>query len=416
MATAAVDALSDHLRRLFCLTDKQQQQLMDEQCRPLSTANVPQSIAARVFVPDASVRIVNLEAAQQYNNLSPRIGCIRAFNMEWRPVLRPAQAVPGGASTDQSRLITFYSVETALLDRPSPELLSHQQRMAQLPAAVMSNAAAMKTAEASGELSDVGALFLEGKKLQAELAKLQADSPPGREILEVRDTMQLPLGPVCVDGRCYFILDAKQQWQRETMITPLGQAAAINISAASLPPDSKILTLQHLTNLAKMFAPTALPGLQLMWSGERDGFTPQAFHTRCDQKGATLTVIRSGEYVFGAYHPYPWLPENYRRGMFYSSDIFLFSLRSPTGLLTKLVPQHEYSTETAQTARGPCFGQDIIINLENSAGTRASPSGTFKPALGFSGATYNDTTLAGKQNFTVDQIEIFQCLRAQRDC
>ena len=57
---------------------------------------------------------------------------------------------------------------------------------------------------------------------------------------------------------------------------------------------SSILTsLKHKQDLEKLFAPTELPTLTLLCSGARDGFTTDAFHARCDNKGATLTVVRS---------------------------------------------------------------------------------------------------------------------------
>ena len=50
---------------------------------------------------------------------------------------------------------------------------------------------------------------------------------------------------------------------------------------------------------------------KLLWRGSRDGFTPKAFHDRCDNKGATLTIIKStNNWIFGGYNPWNWTSKN----------------------------------------------------------------------------------------------------------
>ena len=41
----------------------------------------------------------------------------------------------------------------------------------------------------------------------------------------------------------------------------------------------------------------------------RDSFLARKFHQRCDNKGATLTLVRSGGYVFGGYNSNSWKSE-----------------------------------------------------------------------------------------------------------
>ena len=45
----------------------------------------------------------------------------------------------------------------------------------------------------------------------------------------------------------------------------------------------------------------------LLWKGSRDGFTASAFHSKCNGKGATLTVIMSEhQKLFGGYTSESW--------------------------------------------------------------------------------------------------------------
>ena len=42
------------------------------------------------------------------------------------------------------------------------------------------------------------------------------------------------------------------------------------------------------------------------WLASVNGFTPGAFHQRCDNKGPTVTIIRVGKYIFGGYTSLSW--------------------------------------------------------------------------------------------------------------
>ena len=47
--------------------------------------------------------------------------------------------------------------------------------------------------------------------------------------------------------------------------------------------------------------------LELLFRGSRDGFKAVAFHERCDNQGATLSVIQSAHgHIFGGYTQLPW--------------------------------------------------------------------------------------------------------------
>ena len=42
------------------------------------------------------------------------------------------------------------------------------------------------------------------------------------------------------------------------------------------------------------------------WRASVDGWASSTFHSRCDGKGPTLTIIRVGRYIFGGYTSLPW--------------------------------------------------------------------------------------------------------------
>ena len=44
----------------------------------------------------------------------------------------------------------------------------------------------------------------------------------------------------------------------------------------------------------------------LLYRASTDGYTPADFHRCCDNKGPTLVLIKSGEYIFGGYTSQSW--------------------------------------------------------------------------------------------------------------
>jgi len=48
---------------------------------------------------------------------------------------------------------------------------------------------------------------------------------------------------------------------------------------------------------------------ELIFRGTKDGFTASAFHTKCDNKGATITIVKAKNNgnVFGGYNPKSWV-------------------------------------------------------------------------------------------------------------
>ena len=52
----------------------------------------------------------------------------------------------------------------------------------------------------------------------------------------------------------------------------------------------------------------------LCWQTSTHGWAASTFHSRCDGKKHTITVIRKDQYVFGGYTDIPWCKWLFRRG------------------------------------------------------------------------------------------------------
>ena len=65
----------------------------------------------------------------------------------------------------------------------------------------------------------------------------------------------------------------------------------------------------HLTSLSNWLAPVATGVYSLWkrcWRASVDGLAASTFHSRCDGKGPTVTIIRVERYIFGGYTSRSW--------------------------------------------------------------------------------------------------------------
>ena len=73
---------------------------------------------------------------------------------------------------------------------------------------------------------------------------------------------------------------------------------------------------------------------ELIYKGSRDGFSPKSFHSKCDNQGATLCILRSKDGDrFGGYTNIPWTSEGGQKQD--KGKSFIFSVRE-SGAVVKL--------------------------------------------------------------------------------
>ena len=145
----------------------------------------------------------------------------------------------------------------------------------------------------------------------------------------------------------------------------------------------------------------------LLYKGSRDGFKASKFHSLCDNKGPTITFIKSHlNKIFGGFINDSWQSKNWG----YSKESFLFSLDR------KEKYKHRESDKKC-SYRGSsdwsvCFGYGHDIGISNDSNIN-------KSSYSYFGSTYtspegvncNNTIaksyLAGEYKFTVKEIEVY---------
>ncbi|CAH3194605.1 unnamed protein product [Porites evermanni] len=75
--------------------------------------------------------------------------------------------------------------------------------------------------------------------------------------------------------------------------------------ATRLFSDSKILT-RELDMILSGMLPYKTGDWRLLYRASRDGFEAESFHLKCDYKGPTVTVVKTGNFVFGGFTEAAW--------------------------------------------------------------------------------------------------------------
>ncbi|KAM7434950.1 hypothetical protein ABFA07_015051 [Porites harrisoni] len=156
---------------------------------------------------------------------------------------------------------------------------------------------------------------------------------------------------------------------------------------------------------------------KLCWRASVDGWAARTFHSRCDGKGPTITIIRVGKYIFGGYTRVSWDSSS---GHQYDSKAFLFSLVNKPGWAPVKLPQTGRfssfrNSRLSSISNGPAFGGtrdycDLYISSDAWSNSKSySDLGhTYSPPSGYSWlSTFARTFLAGTHYFSPDEVETF---------
>ncbi|EXX79956.1 hypothetical protein GLOIN_2v1769198 [Rhizophagus irregularis DAOM 181602=DAOM 197198] len=96
--------------------------------------------------------------------------------------------------------------------------------------------------------------------------------------------------------------------------------------------------------------------LNLLYRASRDGGTPEAFHKKCDNKGATIIIIKikDSEKIIGGYNPFDWDSSNSYKS---TTDSFIFSFTDRMNIKTgKLGYSNGTKSIGCYPDYGPVFG------------------------------------------------------------
>ncbi|XP_046843331.1 uncharacterized protein LOC124437395 isoform X1 [Xenia sp. Carnegie-2017] len=155
--------------------------------------------------------------------------------------------------------------------------------------------------------------------------------------------------------------------------------------------------------------------LRCCWRASTDGWDSRIFHSRCDNRGKTITLVKVGKYIFGGYSTISWDGSSGSYGN--SSSNYIFSLRNKDNLSPFRSPVYRYSHTAIYTypSRGPTFGGGfdfyIASNANKNTNSYTDFGHTYRPPSGYSYRSSNTRALlAGSYTFTPDEVEVYYCL------
>ncbi len=132
--------------------------------------------------------------------------------------------------------------------------------------------------------------------------------------------------------------------------------------------DSAILSTTQKNSLLNLigFETKKFP---LLWRATRDGFQAAKFHSLCDGKANTLTVIKSTTgYIFGGYASLAWDSSSGHRN---DPTAFMFTLTNPSNTplkIQQISPTSSYSVYSG-SSDGPCFGGGRDLRVADMSNT-----------------------------------------------
>ncbi len=119
--------------------------------------------------------------------------------------------------------------------------------------------------------------------------------------------------------------------------------------------------------------------LSLLYRASRDGNNAKAFHARCDGKGPTLTVLRSGNgCVFGGFASVSWASPA-KNTWVKAPGSWLFSLVGERGwrpLRMDLVDANHPKQIFHLSSHGPVFGNGHDLSVVWSGSHHSQPRGS----------------------------------------
>jgi len=190
-----------------------------------------------------------------------------------------------------------------------------------------------------------------------------------------------------------------------------GNQPSCNLLGSWMEIQSDIIQSNHffISHLSRFLDP--VPGShiwKLCYRASSHGWAASTFHSRCDSKPHTVTIIRKKHYVFGGYTDIAWDISNSYGS---TSNAFIFSLRNKEGLgpFKSMVANPTYAIYR-YSSYGPRFGRGGHIYIANNANSNTYSHTNFGQNSDYSvpsGVQDQYTILAGTRNFTPDEVEVF---------
>lgn len=172
--------------------------------------------------------------------------------------------------------------------------------------------------------------------------------------------------------------------------------------------NSQIISYQQMRELMKLCSFSRLQRWRLLYRATTDGFSASSFHSKCDGKRNTLTIIKSSNSnIFGGYSEEDWSGNQVYK---LDPNSLMFSLvnREETPLVMKSIdpPRAIFCSPD----NGPVFGRrDLVVRSNSNLSTESYSNlgSSFKHPTYVFQSNEARSFLAGSYKFQTVEIEVF---------
>jgi len=217
-------------------------------------------------------------------------------------------------------------------------------------------------------------------------------------------------------------LKASNEFQPNSFLHPdsFGQLN-LNENLIYDPFKSSILTGLQPLDLIKVCEFDRESKFTLLYRASQDGFEASHFHSKCDGKANTLTLLRASEtsFIFGGFTTATW--ESFQPGQWKSDpNAFLFSLKNKDEkpCKMKIDASKHVNAIICNSKYGPIFGVgngnsdfSVASKANTSNGSYSNLGYTYKHPKYSKGSNEARSFLAGSKQFQVEEIEVFHKLK-----
>ncbi|XP_068672303.1 uncharacterized protein [Montipora foliosa] len=145
------------------------------------------------------------------------------------------------------------------------------------------------------------------------------------------------------------------------------KAGALNSSSILDNLDGKYLNKLNCF-LAPVLQSPSRSRFMRCWRAKTDGWAASTFHSNCDGKGPTVTIIKVGSFIFGGYTDQSWSSSN---GFALSKKSFIYSLHDSINGYAPVKREVKSRKQNKAIYRlssyGPTFGDGYDIHISNNA-------------------------------------------------
>ena len=212
----------------------------------------------------------------------------------------------------------------------------------------------------------------------------------------------------------------EKQFEEKNNNTKLEQVETIHLNVGEKQVDQQIDTVFHSSTILNSKAASLIftslklnvSQCSLLYRGSRDGFTAQTFHSRCDSKSPTLTIIKSQHnQIFGGFTTQTW---NHTDDCKPDSEAFIFKYHDSTCTFEILPVTRPEKAIYCHSSYLAVFGGISITDKcnENMNCCNLGRSYSLPESLKQQNLKYRDAQvqsyLAGSYKFKVSEIEVYQ--------